>query len=90
MRGQDPREPLLPGQREFLRSLDQTATPEYRQARYNLIADGEERSGKIQALNEVVFKGLVAYHRKLAAKYDLARRRPWLPVEPDPPPPPSQ
>lgn len=30
---------------------------------------------------------LAAYHRKLSAKYQRAARYPWLPVEPDPPPP---
>lgn len=30
---------------------------------------------------------LVDYHNQLVKKYDRARRRPWLPVSPDPPPP---
>jgi hypothetical protein len=29
----------------------------------------------------------IAYHAAMAEKYRQAARRPWLPVEPDPPPP---
>jgi hypothetical protein len=31
----------------------------------------------------------IAYHEALARKYRRAARHPWLPVEPDPPPPPE-
>jgi hypothetical protein len=80
-------EGLTTEQKEFLRSLEGTATPEYRAYRYGLIADGEERVGKMQERNAVIFRGMVAYHEMLAAKYRTAARRPWLPVEPDPPMP---
>jgi hypothetical protein len=30
----------------------------------------------------------IAYHGELKVKYERAATRPWLPVEPDPPPPP--
>ena len=30
---------------------------------------------------------MAAYHRELRIKYERAARYPWLPVEPDPPPP---
>jgi hypothetical protein len=78
-------EGLLQSQKDFLRSLDQTATPEYRAYRYGLIADGEEFHGTRQARNEVGIQGLSAYFERLAAKYDRARWRPWIPVADDPP-----
>ena len=85
-------ESLLPGQRDFLRSLDvdPKITPEYREYRRGLITDGAEQTRIRQERNAIVFQGLVDYHEQLAAKYEKARRRPWLPVEPDPPMPPTQ
>jgi hypothetical protein len=83
-------EGLLPIQKDFLRSLDQTATPDYRKYRYGLIMEGEERLGKMQERNVVVFEGLADYHEQLSEKYDRAQWRPWRPVAPDPPPPPNQ
>jgi hypothetical protein len=81
---------LHPSQKEFLKSLDRTATPEYREERYGLIADGDEqrRRGLEHAVE--VLRRLIAHYEELAAKYDRARRRPWLPVEPDPPRPSTQ
>ncbi len=83
---------LMPGQIDFLRSLevDPKVTPKYREYRRGLITAGEERLQTMQERNAIVFRGLVEYHQKLADKYDRARRRPWLPVEPDPPMPPTQ
>ncbi len=83
---------LLPGQAEFLRSLDidPNVTPEYRKYRRDLITEGEEQTRTRQERNAIVFGDVAEYHRRLAAKYDKARWRPWLPVEPDPPMPPSQ
>ena len=43
-----------------------------------------------QERNAIVYQGLADYHGQLAAKYEKARRRPWLPVEPDPPMPPPR
>jgi hypothetical protein len=83
---------LHPIQKDFLRSLelDPKVTPEYRKYRRGLITDGEERTGTMQERNAVVYRGLVEYNEQLAAKYNRARWRPWLPVEPDPPMPPTQ
>ncbi|MFO0887744.1 MAG: hypothetical protein U0790_01215 [Isosphaeraceae bacterium] len=83
-------EGITQGQKDFLRSLDHDATPEYRTYRYGLIADGEERLGRLDEHNAVIMRGLTEYHRGLADKYAKAMERPWLPVEPDPPMPPTQ
>jgi len=83
-------ETLTQEQKDFLRSLDQKATPEYRKYRYGLIEESEESQGRMQEHNAVVVRGLAEYYEALAAKYDRARWRPWLPVEPDPPMPPTQ
>ena len=66
---------------------DKKVTPAYRKYRYDLIADGEERQGRMSETNAQMFTTLVDYHSKLAAKYKKAEQKPWLPVEPDPPPP---
>jgi hypothetical protein len=83
---------LHPDQVHFLRSLDldPKVTPEFREYRRGLIMDYEEQKLTMQERNAVVFRGLVEYNRQLAAKYDRARWRPWLPVEPDPPMPPTR
>lgn len=80
---------LLPIQKDFLRNLekDPKAAPEYRKYRRKLIEDGERFQLSPQESNVVVFRKLVDYHDKLKRKYDQARWHPWLPVEPDPPPP---
>jgi hypothetical protein len=85
-------ESLFPIQKDFLRSLDTDpkVSPEYRKYRRDLITEGEERAGTMQERNVVVFRGPVEYNEQLSAKYDLARWRPWLPVEPDLPMPPTQ
>lgn len=77
-------------QKDFLRSLEKTATPGYRKERFGLIADGEERLGRLDQHNAVIMRGLTEYYRQLAAKYRNAAGRPWLLVEPDPPMPPTQ
>jgi hypothetical protein len=81
---------IMQAQKDFLRSLDKTATPEYRKYRYELIAAGEERLGKLDGQNAVIMRGLTQYHQQLSAKYRAAARRPWIPVAPDPPMPPTQ
>jgi hypothetical protein len=85
-------EGLHPGQKDFLRSLDfdPKVTPEYRSYRHRLITEGEEQKRTLQERNVVVFRGLVEHFEQLAVKYDRARWRPWFPVEPDPPLPPTQ
>ncbi len=80
---------LLPMQIEFLRNLetDPKATPEYRKYRRGLIEAGERLQLMPQESNVVIFGKFTDYYQKLADKYDRARWHPWLPVEPDPPPP---
>jgi hypothetical protein len=80
---------LMPTQLEFLRSLegDAKVTPPYRQYRRDLITDGEEKHETRQEHNAAYLLRLGEYFENLAAKYDQARLRPWLPVEPDPPVP---
>ena len=79
---------LLPIQTKFLRSLDAPGTdPDYRKQRFDLIADGEETAGRLARQNLDGYARLVDYHRALEAKYRAALKRPWLAVEPDPPPP---
>ena len=43
------------GQKTFLKSLDRSATPEYRTYRFGLIADGEDRSGQLAESNVAEF-----------------------------------
>jgi hypothetical protein len=80
---------ILQGQKDFLKSLDtdKKVTPDYRKYRYELIADGEERLGRMAEKNVKEFTALVDYYAKLAVKYKKAQQKPWLPVEPDPPRP---
>jgi hypothetical protein len=82
-------EGLHPGQVDFLRSLDldPKVTPEFRKYRRGLIQEGEEQAGVRQKQAMAFLRRLVDYHEQLATKYDRARWRPWLPVEPDPPMP---
>ncbi|APW60305.1 hypothetical protein [Paludisphaera borealis] len=80
-------EGILQSQKDFLRSLDQTATEEYKKYRYGLIADGEQRLADIALSNVDVYSRIVDYFKELAEKYEKARLEPWLPVEPDPPMP---
>jgi hypothetical protein len=51
----------------------------------------EEQMARMQAARKVdweVVQHAVDYHARLHAKYQVAARRPWLPVDFDPPPPP--
>ena len=78
---------LSQGQQDFLRSLDAGADPEFRRRRYALIADGEERLGRLAEHNAPGYANLARYYEALAAKYARAERQPWRPVAPDPPVP---
>ena len=80
---------LLPTQRELLRSLevDAKVTPASRQHLRQVITDLEAYHQTRQEKNVAYLRRLGAYYENLAAKYDRARLRPWLPVEPDPPVP---
>jgi hypothetical protein len=80
---------LLPGQGDFLRSLDHDpkVTPEFREYRRRLIREGEEQAGARHQQTIAFLRKLVEYHEQLVTKYDRARWRPWLPVEPDLPMP---
>lgn len=71
----------------FLKSLDGTATEDYKKQRYALIADGEQRQADTARSNVDVFGRVVAHYKAMEAKYAAAAERPWLPVEPDPPVP---
>ncbi len=78
---------ILEGQKTFLKSLDQTAKPEYRTYRYGLIADGEDLQGKLAESNVSEFGKLADYFEQLTEKYAKAKEQPWVPVAPDPPRP---
>lgn len=78
---------LLDSQKEFLRSLDRSATKEYRKYRYGLIADVEQLRADTAAGNVITYSRIVDYQRALAEKYNVAAQKPWLPVAPDPPMP---
>jgi hypothetical protein len=80
---------IMKGQKDFLKSLDldQKVKPDYRKYRYGLIADGEERLGRMAEANVKEFTTLIDYYAKLAVKYKKAQQEPWLPVEADPPRP---
>ena len=77
---------LTPGQKAFLRELDKSDDPEYRRVRRGLIAETEDSLGRQQERTAEVLRTLARHQQALADKYDRARRRPWLPVTPDPPP----
>ena len=85
-------EGLLPLQKEFLRALDSNSnlSAEYRKYRYSLIAVSEELVATNERRAVDQYRALIEYHDKLAAKYDRAQCRPWIPVEPDPPMPGSR
>jgi hypothetical protein len=84
--GQIP-EDILEVQRTFLKSLDKTATADYRKYRYGLIADGEDLQLKSAESNIAAFEQLTRYYDQLADKYSQAEKQPWKPVPPDPPRP---
>ncbi len=71
----------------FLESFQKTATPAEKKARFDSIASGQEQQGRIAESNIAEYSKLMDYHTKLKEKYAKAERQPWLPVEPDPPPP---
>ena len=76
---------LDPSQAAFLKSLDGTATEEYRKYRYGLIADGEQHQADLGAANVDTFRRQVDYRNQLAEKYARVTLQPWLPIPPDPP-----
>ena len=78
---------LQPGQIAFLKSLDEKTDLTYRKVRFDLIAGSEENGGLLDEQNAKTYGPLVKHNAMLAAKYRKAQWRPWLPVEPDPPPP---
>ncbi len=78
---------LLASQKQFLKSLDQTATEEYKKYRYGLIADGEQRQAELGVENVKEYTRFVDYEKALAEKYAKASQQPWMAVEPDPPRP---
>lgn len=80
-------EGITPAQKTFLKSLDGTASDQYKQYRYKLIADSEDQQAKLASQNAIEFTRLVDHHTQLAKKYREAERHPWAPVAPDPPTP---
>jgi hypothetical protein len=84
--GEIPRE-LDPKVSSFLESFQKTATADEKQARFDIIATGQEQQGHIAESNIAEYSKLIDYHTKLKEKYAKAERHPWRPVEPDPPPP---
>jgi hypothetical protein len=48
--------------------------------------DGTEDPGNATRVKQ--YRRLYHHHRRLKEKYERAAARPWLPVAPDPPPPP--
>jgi hypothetical protein len=80
-------ESLTQHQKEFLRSLDQGVSPDYRQKRYEIIADSAEEMHRYKNASARQTVRMVDYFAVLRAKYERAVRRPWIPVPPDPPRP---
>lgn len=76
---------LLHSQKDFLKSLDESASPEYRANRYGIMADGEGFQATQAKVSVDFLTQLIDYYEKLAKKYQKAIHEPWLPVEPDPP-----
>jgi hypothetical protein len=84
--GEIPRE-IDPKTISFLESFQKTATPAEKKARFDSIAGGQELQGRAAESNIAEYSKLMDYYTKLKEKYARAERQPWLPVEPDPPPP---
>ncbi len=78
---------LLPEQRAFLRSLEGTATPEYKKQRYQLMEKGERDLAKGRSYAAKATRMYIDHFDAMAAKYRLAARHPWRTVPPDPPVP---
>jgi hypothetical protein len=51
------------------------------------VADFWREQAERSAVRAEKRKALADYHARMKAKYNAAARRPWLDVEPDPPPP---
>jgi hypothetical protein len=82
-------EGLFQSQANFLRSLENNPkiTPQNREYRRGLIVDSQVEQAARQQQTSDLFRRMAEYHEQLARKYDQARLRPWIPVEPDPPMP---
>jgi hypothetical protein len=78
---------LPASQKQFLKMLDRTASPQYRKEQYSLLADSEQEQADLAAENVRHWREAVDDYKARAEKYEKAARRPWLPVEPDPPEP---
>jgi hypothetical protein len=75
----------IPGLEDFVRSLDQTVAADARKAVYDQFVKSEELAAQ-RLIN--LYRRRAEYFEALALKYDRARRRPWVPVAPDPTEPP--
>ena len=71
----------------------ETAKHDFREAYHRWLVDSYESDGLGFSGRGSIEEGIdrlrrrISYHAALKRKYELASRRPWLPVEPDPPEP---
>jgi hypothetical protein len=56
---------------------------------YGISAERAEAIARERALEQKLLEAAAAYHHALELKYRAAARRPWSPIEADPPPPPK-
>jgi hypothetical protein len=70
--------------RAFLKSLDKTASDEYKKRRYSLMADSEEQQAKVAEEMFRTNERAANYQKTRADKYRKAAQEPWAPVGPDP------
>jgi hypothetical protein len=82
-------ENLTPGQKDFLRTLDQGGSLESRMQRYKMMAESVEQERKYRHPFMIWHYEIAEYEEMVADKYRRATRRPWLPVATDPPEPPQ-
>jgi hypothetical protein len=71
--------------RDFLKSLDKTASDEFKKHRYPLMADSEEQQAKVAEDMYRTNDRVANYQQTRAEKYRKAAQEPWAPVGPDPP-----
>jgi hypothetical protein len=83
-RGRIPEE-LEEVNRAFLKSLDKTASDEFKKHQYSLMADSEEQQAKVADEMFRTNERAANYQKTRADKYRKAAREPWAPVGPDRP-----
>jgi hypothetical protein len=70
--------------RALLKSLEKTASDEYKKRRYSLMADSEEQQAKVAEEMFRTNERAANYQKTRADKYRKAAQEPWAPVGPDP------